>query len=306
MKVGLRVNKAVITNIQRYAVHDGPGIRTTVFFKGCPLKCMWCHNPETQSYEIGIMYDQNKCSRCGTCEKKCPEGAITVHNEKIFTDMNKCKCCGSCADFCINAAREIVGKEYSLQELIREIEKDRVFYEQSGGGITLSGGEPMVNIDFVEKLINICDEKGISVVVDTCGNVPYENFIRVKDKVNRFLYDLKLADSKRHKKYTGVDNTLILENLRRLSNDGADINLRIPLIEGVNADEENIKQTIDIVKELNVHNVNLLPYHDIAKDKYRKLNIEYSEELMKAPSEEKIQWIKDKFEKDNFNVRIGW
>lgn len=305
MKRGLRVNKAIVTNIQRYSVHDGPGIRTTVFFKGCPLKCMWCHNPETQNFKIGMMYDSDKCSKCGTCQKNCPERAIIVQNETIFTDMNKCRLCGRCVDFCINCAREIVGKEYSIQELIKEIEKDRIFYEQSGGGVTLSGGEPMVNIDFIEKLINICDEKGISVVVDTCGNVPYENFLRIKDKVQMFLYDLKLANSVSHRKYTGVDNDIIIDNLRRLSKDGARINIRIPLIEGVNTDEENIRETIDIIKGLNIHNVNLLPYHDIAKDKYRKLDMTYKNELMKVPSDDKIQWIKGEFEKNNFNIKIG-
>ncbi len=305
MKRGLRVNKAIVTNIQRYSVHDGPGIRTTVFFKGCPLKCMWCHNPETQNFKIGMMHDSDKCSKCGTCQKICPERAIMVQNETIFTDMNRCKLCGRCVDFCINCAREIVGKEYSIQELIKEIEKDRIFYEQSGGGVTLSGGEPMVNIDFIEKLINICDEKGISVVVDTCGNVPYENFLGIKDKVQMFLYDLKLANSEKHRKYTGVDNDIIIGNLRRLSKDGARINIRIPLIEGVNADEENIRETIDIIKGLNIHNVNLLPYHDIARDKYRKLDMEYKNELMKVPSDDKIQWIKGEFEKNNFKIKIG-
>lgn len=299
------MNKAIVVNMQKYSVHDGPGIRTTVFFKGCPLNCMWCHNPETQSFKRQFMLDSEKCCGCGRCAAACPEKAILMQNENPFTDMNKCMRCGRCVDFCVNGARDIAGKEWTMQELMKEIEKDRMFYEQSGGGVTLSGGECMMQIDFLEELIERCNEKGISVVVDTCGHAPYESFQRIKDKVQLFLYDVKLVNSEKHRKYTGQDNSLILENLRRLVEDGAEIKLRIPLIQGINTDDENIRDTISLARELGLHNVNLLPYHDIGKGKYERLNRHYQEELMKVPSDETMQWIKGEFEKNGFHVKIG-
>lgn len=299
------MERAIITNIQKYSVHDGPGIRTTVFFKGCPLSCRWCHNPETQSFNQQFMYDLDKCSNCGECIRRCTEEAVYTKDKKVFTDMKKCTFCETCMDFCITGAREIVGREYSVQEILKEIEKDRRFYEESGGGVTLSGGEAMMNIDFIEELINLCNERGISVVVDTCGYAPYENFHKIKDKVQVFLYDVKLMEDKKHREYTGQGNFLILDNLRKLSQQGANINLRLPLIEGINTDEENIKAVIKMAKENNIKKINLLPYHDIGKDKYRKLNRLYEEEAMSTPSEETLNWIKDELEKNNFQVKIG-
>lgn len=299
------MERAIITNIQKYSVHDGKGIRSTIFFKGCPLKCLWCHNPETQSFEKEITYNSNKCLKCYKCKEVCPRNSITIKDEYIFTDMKTCSLCEKCMDFCINSAREIVGREYTTKELITEIEKDKVFYEESGGGVTLSGGEAMLYIDFIEEFVTLCYERGISVIVDTCGYVPYDNFIRIKDKIQMFLYDLKIINQEKHIKYTGKDNSLILENLGKLSKDGAKINLRLPLIEGINTDDENIKATISIAKELNIDRINLLPYHDIGKGKYAMLNMIYHEELMKVPSEDILSKIKTEFEKNNFNVEIG-
>lgn len=299
------MQKVIITNIQKYSVHDGPGIRTTVFFKGCPLNCLWCHNPETQDYNKQLMYDAEKCTGCYRCIDVCPRGAISIQGEKTFTDINKCDVCGECTEVCVNLAREVSGNEYSVQELMVEIEKDKVFYEQSGGGVTLSGGECMVNVDFIEELINRCYRKGISVVVDTCGFVPYENFKRINSKVEIYLYDVKHMDSEKHKEYTGVDNKLIFDNLRKLSDDGAKINLRVPLIDGINTDKENIRATIEMAKKLKIYEVSLLAYHDIGKGKYSKLNRIYSKDFLKVPSQETMEWVKNEFEKNNFNVSIG-
>lgn len=299
------MQKVIITNIQKYSVHDGPGIRTTVFFKGCPLSCLWCHNPETQSFTKQLMYDAEKCTGCFRCINVCPQGAISVQGNKVVTDTNKCNACGKCTDSCVNLARDVSGNEYSVQELMAEIEKDKIFYEQSGGGVTLSGGECMVNIDFIEEVIARCYRKGIPVVVDTCGYVPYENFKRINSKVEMYLYDIKHMDPEKHKKFIGQDNKLILDNLKKLSDDGAKINLRLPLIDGVNTDEENIRATIEMAKKLNIYKVSLLAYHDIGKGKYYKLNRTYSEDLLNVPSKETMDWIKCEFEKNNFDVSIG-
>lgn len=294
-----------VINIQKYSVHDGPGIRTTIFFKGCPLTCIWCHNPESQNYNSEIMFNDEKCTKCGLCESKCPSKSIIIENEHVINDYSNCKLCEKCIDFCVNNAREMVGKEYTVKELVKEIEKDRVFYEESGGGVTLSGGEVMTHADYVEELVKRCHRKGISVAVDTCGYAPFENFERILEYVDIFLYDIKLINSQYHEKYTGKPNEKILDNLRKLSEKGAKINLRIPLIEGINTDDDNIKGIIDFIKDLNISKVNLLPYHDIGKGKYKRLKMEYVEDLMTTPSDDRLEEIKLLFEQNKYKVKIG-
>jgi len=202
------MNKAMIMNIQKFCVHDGPGIRTTVFFKGCPLNCIWCHNPESQNFNKEIMFDYEKCNTCGECVKRCKSKAIKITKENLSYDPSLCSFCEKCIDFCINNARSLVGKKFSISQLMKEIEKDMVFYEESGGGVTLSGGEVMGQIDFVEELVKKCHRKGISVAIDTCGHTPFKNFQKILDYVDIFLYDIKLMDSNKHKKYVGVSNEL--------------------------------------------------------------------------------------------------
>ncbi len=299
------LESALITNIQKCSVHDGPGIRTTVFFKGCPLTCLWCHNPETQRYTKDIMYSNEKCSLCGQCEKRCPNKAISISEKIVCTNLEKCDFCEKCMDFCVNNAREVIGKEYTVEELIKEVDKDKIFYEQSGGGVTLSGGEVMMQIEFVEAFVKRCRDKGISVVVDTCGYTSFENYKRILDYVDIFLYDLKLINSQKHEKFIGKPNKLIIENLQKLCEYGAKINIRIPLIEGVNTDEDNINETIKFLQSLNIKEVNLLPYHDIGMHKYTKLNMFYKQEHMSKPSEKKVEEIKKVFEKYNYHVKIG-
>ncbi|MGL5312202.1 MAG: glycyl-radical enzyme activating protein, partial [Peptostreptococcaceae bacterium] len=185
------MSNPLVINIQKCSIHDGPGIRTTVFFKGCPLNCTWCHNPESQTYHKDVLYSEEKCNKCESCLKYCPEKAIYTSYEKICLDREKCTYCETCLDYCLNNAREVVGKEYTVKDLIKEIEKDRLFYEESNGGVTLSGGEVMTqNIDYIEKIAKTCNDKGIGVVIDTCGYAKYENFERVLPYVDMFLYDI--------------------------------------------------------------------------------------------------------------------
>lgn len=299
-----------VFNVQKYSIHDGDGIRTTIFFKGCPVNCAWCHNPESQRYHKELLYFKDRCTGCGKCVQHCPNGANTIIDGKAELDRSKCTVCGICTDWCLSTTRDIAGKEYTVKELVKEAEKDRQFYEQSGGGITLSGGEVMCqDMDYIEELCRILYDKGYSVNIDTCGYAPYENFKRILPYVDTFLYDIKALDKQTHEKFIGVDNTLILENLKKLSADGARINIRIPTISGVNATEEFMNSVVNFLKEnsISVAQVNLLPYHNTGKHKYSKLDRDYDTEgIFEKPSEESMELFQNIFVKNGFNnTKIG-
>lgn len=302
------MNEPLVINIQKCSIHDGPGIRTTVFFKGCPLSCIWCHNPESQNYHKDVLYSEEKCSKCESCLKICPQHAIYKEDDKVCLNRDKCKYCETCLDYCLNNARDVVGNKYTIKELIKEIEKDMLFYEESNGGVTLSGGEVMTqDIEYIETIAKICKEKGIGVVIDTCGYSKFENFERILPYVDMFLYDIKLIDDEKHISFTGKSNKIILENLVKLSKLNANINIRIPLIEGVNVDENNrdINEIIKFIKPLNIKKVNLLPYHNIGMHKYEKLDMKYENAKLARPSDEKLEKIKALFEAENFETNIG-
>lgn len=298
-----------ITDIQKYSIHDGNGIRTTVFFKGCPLSCEWCHNPETQSYEQDLQYDRERCTGCGTCVSACPQNAITLNDRKAVTDKTKCTLCGRCAEVCLQGLREVVGQEYSVDELMKILKKDEMFYEESGGGVTLSGGEVMtMDMDYITDLVKKLHHEGISVIIDTCGQAPYENFQRVLPYVDVFLYDIKIMDNEKHKRYIGADNTIIYDNLKRLAKDGAKIYIRIPTIKEVNGNEKDMKQAIDFLQENDIHplRVNLLPYHNTGSSKYPKLSRKYKGENLHAPSNEEMQLFANMFTEAGYqDVQIG-
>lgn len=296
---------ATVFNIQKFCVHDGPGIRTTVFFKGCPLNCLWCHNPESQNFRQEILYNREKCTLCGQCQRRCPRGAIQIAGGNYQHDHTKCMLCEACVDFCLHNAREVAGRAYTVNQLITEIEKDRPFYEQSKGGVTLSGGEALCQIDFVEELVKSCKHRGIPVAVDTCGYVPFSNFERILQDVDIFLYDLKIMDPVLHEKNTGKDNRLILANLEKLIAMGAKIFLRLPLIEGINTSDDNIMGVINFIRDKRIEQVNLLPYHDIGRVKYLRLNRPYPQEQLVKPSNERLEEIKGLFEENKFKVKIG-
>ena len=299
-----------IFNIQKFSTHDGDGVRTTIFFKGCPLRCMWCHNPESQHYYKELIFHQHKCTACGRCVAKCKQGANSIVDGKIVFDRSKCTACGVCTDWCITEARELAGKEYTVDALVKEAMKDKIFYEQSGGGVTLSGGEVMASqhMDYVEKVCRKLHENGVSVFIDTSGYTDYANLKRILPYVDVVLYDIKVMDPEDHKKYIGVDNSLILENLKKLSDDGAGLYIRLPIIQQVNATDEHIESVIHFLKENNIHarQVNLLPYHDIGKGKYASLDMEYHDDEMSVPVSELMEHFKSMFEEQGFNkVNIG-
>jgi len=303
--IGDKMITANIFNIQKFSIHDGPGIRTTVFLKGCPLACLWCHNPESQAMNEQMLYDKDKCVLCGTCAKICPESAIKIENNKLTTDPDKCNYCRKCEIFCIPGARQVAGRIYSVDEVFNEVMKDKVFYEQSKGGVTISGGEPLLQIDFAEEFFKRLKKENIHTAVDTCGAVSFESIQRIAPYTDLFLYDIKLMDDKKHISYIGISNKIILENLKKLSRIHNNINIRMPIIEGVNADTLHIQTTIDFIKKMNIKKVNLLPYHDIAKHKYKKLDIVYEEEKMTKPTEDKMLCFKQMFESEGFEVKIG-
>ncbi|MFD3158532.1 trans-4-hydroxy-L-proline dehydratase activase [Haloimpatiens sp. FM7330] len=297
--------RGTIINIQKYSIHDGPGIRTTVFFKGCPLNCWWCHNPESQNKSKELMYWKDKCTVCGMCVKKCSQAAIELKDGLLINDREKCIACGKCVDFCSNNAREIVGKEVSVREVIKEVEKDIIFYEESGGGVTFSGGEPMFQYEFLNELIDICKTKGIHTAVDTTGFTSWDKLKEIASKADLFLYDLKTMDSKKHKKYTGVDNEIILNNLKKLSIIHNNIYVRIPIIPGINDDEDNLKRSAEFLGQLRIKKVNLLPYHKYGMDKYERLKKSYKLIDKEEPSDEIMSEISEYFVKSGLNVKIG-
>jgi len=298
------VNTGVIFNIQRYSIHDGPGIRTTVFLKGCPLNCWWCQNPESQLSGQEMIFWEDRCISCGACSTICPSGAIQIKNGIPVTEKEECILCGKCIEKCPALAREMIGKKVTAEEVIKEIEKDMVFYEESDGGATFSGGEPLVQSEFLEGLLNGCREKKIHTAVDTSGYISWEILNKISPKVDLFLYDLKLVDNKRHKKYSGVSNEIILENLKKLSSVHHNIFVRFPVIPGINDDDQNIKETGEFLSSLKIAQVNLLPYHYIGIDKYKKLGRTYHLAATQPPLEEKLSEISEILKKFNLNVKL--
>lgn len=303
------MNRPLITNIQKYSIHDGDGIRTTVFFKGCPLSCTWCHNPETQSFSKQLMFQDERCTGCGACVKGCPKGAISIKDGKSVTDKTKCIECGKCIEDCLLNIREISGKYDTVNQLILEIEKDKAFYEQSKGGVTLSGGEVLAqDMDYLLELLEKLHRKGYRINIDTCGYVSYDRIKKVLPFVDTFLYDIKIMDSMLHKKYTGVDNALILDNLKKLSQDGASIWIRIPMIGGINDTVDNINQTASfLIKEkIKVKQINLLPYHNTGSSKYSRLNKTYKGEKFYTPTTKELEKLAAILHKYNFSkIQIG-
>lgn len=299
----------LVTNIQKYSIHDGDGIRTSVFFKGCPLSCIWCHNPETQRFDRQLLTNAETCTGCGYCTEVCPQHGIRIENGKAVTNTEQCDACGTCAEMCPQNIREVAGKEYTVEELFALLKKDEMFYEESGGGVTLSGGEVMaMDLDYIEALVKKLYRYGISVTIDTCGYVSYDRFERILPYVDTFLYDVKAMDPEVHKQYMGTDNTLILENLEKLSRDGARIYIRIPTIKGVNGTDENMQAIIEFLQNKNIHaaQVNLLPYHNTGSAKYARLGKTYEGMEFCAPTKEEMEHFAAMFKQEGFhNTKIG-
>lgn len=297
----------IIFNIQKYSIHDGPGIRTTVFLKGCPLRCQWCHNPEGQSTEPELALWPSRClEECRECVLVCDRLALSKKDSLISLDKNKCDLCGKCTEVCPSRAVEIAGRRWSVEEVMKEVEKDLVFHDESGGGVTFSGGEPLMQPEFLEALLGESKKKGIHTVVDTCGYAKPEVLDRISEMVDLYLYDLKVMDDRKHRRFTGGSNKLVLENLIKLDKERKEVIVRIPLIPGVNDDEKDVEEILGFLRSLeNIHRLSLLPYHDLGKEKYKRFTLPYKIGTIQPPSRELIEKIRKRLESSGCQVTIG-
>jgi len=268
--------KGLIFNIQRFSVNDGPGIRTTVFLKGCPLHCRWCHNPESISPTKEIMLREDRCLRCGDCVAFCKHQVIRKKDGRYVTDRKSCERCGECVEQCYADAREVVGREVTVSEILPELLKDAVFYDESGGGVSLSGGEPLLQHEFALALLQNCKTKGLHTVVDTTGFTSPAILQRISPFIDLFLYDLKTLDDHKHSEFTGVSNQIILENLDRLVRWEKEVIIRIPIIPAFNNDVESIRKIGTFLESLGIiREIQLLPYHKSGVEKYQRLGTDY-------------------------------
>ena len=296
----------IIFDIKRYAIHDGPGIRTTVFMKGCPLACQWCHNPEGIEPTAFVTYKKERCIRCGACVEDCPEGALSNKSEGISPSGLPCKSCFTCTEICPSEAREVVGREMTAEELLKEIIKDIPFYDTSGGGVTFSGGEPLMQPDFLLQILHLCGQLQIHRAVDTTGYTSTETLMSVAELTDLFLFDLKMMDSEKHERYTGISNQRIIDNLIHLAGQKSTIIIRYPLIPGVNDDMENLDWTGSFLQGLpTVVKVDILPYHNFQQSKYIRFNLSTSVQEVPQPSYEKLVFAKKRLENYGLSVAIG-
>jgi pyruvate formate lyase activating enzyme len=299
-------HSGMIFDVRRFSIHDGPGIRTTVFFKGCPLSCWWCHNPESQRLQKEIMIRTNRCIHCGKCYAACPQGAIFQRGEDFQTNLGLCVQCGTCVPTCPADAREIVGRQVSVDQLMAEIKRDLPFFEESGGGVTISGGEPLMQPRFLMELLKSCQREEIHIALDTSGYAPWTVLKKLVGYVDLFLYDIKIIDDQDHRKYTGVSNELILSNLERLAKNGASIILRVPVIPGINDTERNLNKIARLAQSLpGVQEVDLLPYHRAAEGKYSRLNRDYQLDGIEPASEERVNGLVKQIKACGLFVKIG-
>ena len=277
--------KTLISNIQRFSLDDGEGIRTTVFFKGCNLSCKWCHNPECISAEKLLQYHENKCANCKKCEEICPIGCHSFENGKHLIDRQKCEGCGKCTEICPGSALEINGKYYTSEALMEIIKKDCAYYENSGGGVTFSGGEPMLSFSVLKDLLMKCKSENIRTAVDTAGNIPYERYEALFPYVDMFLIDLKIWDDDKLKTYTGGSGKRIKENIKLIAEAGKRVIIRIPVIGSVNDEKEELKKMADFLKDIGkIELVQLLPYHQYGIGKYAISGIKSEQADFYVPS----------------------
>ena len=296
----------LVLGIQRMTIHNGPGLRTLVLFKGCPLHCLWCSTPESQKPEPEIAVYPNKCIHCNHCLDVCALNAISLSKDTLSINRSLCNQCGKCTQPCYAEALKILGQPMTPEELFEEVRRDSVMYKHSGGGVTISGGEPLLNPDFNEQFIDAAKTEGINIGVDTCGFVPWTAIEPILHHVSFFLWDIKIMDPLAHRKLTGVSNKLILSNARRISERGVPIYIRVPLIPGFNDSEENIRATCKFAQTLkSVVEVSILPLHHLGKARYESLERNYPIANLPLISDNTLLNVKGIVESFGFMCNIG-
>lgn len=275
------------------SIHDGPGIRTTVFFKGCPLNCLWCSNPESQKVEKEVACFQSRCVTCGYCAEVCPKGLIEAQPPFEITNREECDLCEICVKECCTNAKKVVGEDYTVDELLKEIMKDKSFYDSSGGGVTFSGGEPLMQSAFLKEILAACRENGVHTAIETTGMTDTDSLIETAALLDLIFYDVKHMDDETHRDITGVSNERIIANLAALAKAHDNIVVRIPVIPGINDSTENLRKTADYAASLNIPSIELLPYHNLGEVKYGQLGREYALADTQKPSEEQMNALAD-------------
>ena len=312
------MHEGMVFDIKRYAIHDGPGIRTTLFLKGCPLGCPWCQNPEGKKAEPELIWRGWHCLGCEDCLKACPRDALSLAGNELAIDRIRCNACGDCVSSCPSGALEMIGRRITVEEAMAEIEKDRIFYQESGGGVTISGGEPFMQPEFLADILKACRQEGVSTAVDTSGHVRTEILLGMLDNIDLLLWDLKIMDEAKHKRLTGVSNSMILENLKTVVGRGTPTIVRFSLLPGVNDDDANVKALGEFVSSLDGHaggpgRVDILPYHRAGLSKAERLGGAPAEVAgmgaarfaLEPPTPEALESVRDYLTGLGLEVRIG-